>query len=288
MIKGYIKNHEILSFVFLTFLCSWTIWGILYSSHIGVVNNVIASIFICLGGFAPSTMSIILTVFLYKKKGLKALLTKLTKWRCNLAYYIIAVFYWIVSLYIFYLICKFSGNNGEVTFSNIKPYIKPCYILGNFMVILLLGGPLGEEIGWRGFLLPSLQKKLNPFCSSIVLSIIWSCWHLPLFFIAGTDQYGVSFLLFIIIETINTITMTWIFNRTNGSLIFPILYHTCNDMIWSVFLIAAGSFAIANVYKFFIVQIVIMIFVVRDMFKNSKYGRVTVDNGDIVVINGNK
>ncbi|MFL0249287.1 CPBP family intramembrane glutamic endopeptidase [Clostridium neuense] len=270
MIKGYIKNHEIISFIFLTFLFSWIIWGILYCSSIDIVNNVIykshMSIFICLGAFAPSSMSIILTGFLYKKKGLKALLTRLTKWRYNLIYYLIAVFYWIASLYISYLICKFFGSKGEITFTNVKTY----YILEGFMITLLLGGPLGEEIGWRGFLLPRLQKKLNPFYSSIVLGIIWSCWHLPLFFIAGTDQYGVPFLLFIMTTIINTIIITWIFNRTNGSLIFPILFHTCNNIAAGL-LAGSYNFAIANIYKFSIVQIIIMIFVVRDMFKQSKF-----------------
>ncbi|MFL0249284.1 CPBP family intramembrane glutamic endopeptidase [Clostridium neuense] len=281
MIKRYIKNHEILSFIFLTFLFSWTIWVMLYISS---KNWAMLEIINTLGAFGPGIMSIILTGFLYKKKGLKALLTRLTKWRYNLIYYIIAVFYWIASIYIFYLICKFFGSKGKVTFINTKPY----YILGGFIYTLLLGGPLGEEIGWRGFLLPRLQKRLNPFYSSIVLGIIWSCWHLPLFFIAGTCQYGIPFFVFIMVGIINTIIITWIFNRTNGSLIFPILFHTCINMTWLGLLVGAEAFAITNIYKFSIVQVVIMIFVVRDMFKNSKYGRVTVDNGDIVVIGENK
>lgn len=271
MIKGYIKNHEIISFVFFTFLCSWTMWGILYGSSIGIINNVIykshMSIFIWVGAFGPSTMSIILTGFLYKRKGLKALIIRLTKWRYNLIYYIIAAFYWMASLYISYLICKFCGSKGEMTFTNVKPY----YILEGFMITLFLGGPLGEEIGWRGFLLPRLQKKLNPFYSSIVLGIIWSCWHLPLFFIVGTDQYGVPFLFFIMTTTINAIIITWIFNRTNGSLIFPILFHTCNNVAIGGIIIGSFNFALANIYKFGIVQIIIMIFVVRDMFKQSKF-----------------
>lgn len=287
MIKRYIKNHEVLSFIFLTFLFSWIVWGILYRESISIsytrslMRNRI--IFITLGGFGPSTISIILTGFLYKKKGLKALFARLTKWRHNPVYYIISVF-WVIGLfYISYLICKFLGSNGEIAFTNAKPY----YILESFILTLLFGGPLGEEIGWRGFLLPRLQKKLNPLFSSIVLGIIWSCWHLPLFFIVGTSQYGIPFPFFMMTVIVSTIIITWIFNRTNGSLIFPILLHTCNNMTWSI-LIGAMSFMTANAYKIFIVQIIIIIFVVIDMLKNSKYGRVTVDDGDIVVIDGNK
>lgn len=155
------------------------------------------------------------------------------------------------------------------------------------MVTLLIGGPLSEEIGWRGFLLPRLQKRLNPFCSSIVLGIIWACWHLPLFFIVGTCQYGIPFLLFVMTTTINTIIITWIFNRTNGSLVFPILFHTCNNVAAGL-LVGSYNFAIANIYKFSIVQVIIMIFIVRDMFKNRKYAGVTVDSDNIIVIGENK
>jgi membrane protease YdiL (CAAX protease family) len=45
----------------------------------------------------------------------------------------------------------------------------------------LLGGPLGEEPGWRGYALPRLEAWVGPFRASLVLGGLWTAWHLPLF-----------------------------------------------------------------------------------------------------------
>ena len=44
----------------------------------------------------------------------------------------------------------------------------------------LIGGPLGEEGGWRGYALPRLQRRFSPATSSIILGFLWANWHLPL------------------------------------------------------------------------------------------------------------
>ncbi len=47
----------------------------------------------------------------------------------------------------------------------------------------LLGGPVGEEFGWRGFLLPRLTARLGPTPATLLLALIWIAWHLPLFLV---------------------------------------------------------------------------------------------------------
>jgi membrane protease YdiL (CAAX protease family) len=49
----------------------------------------------------------------------------------------------------------------------------------------LLGGPLGEEFGWRGYALPRLEKRFGPVSGTLLLAGCWACWHLPLFFKPG-------------------------------------------------------------------------------------------------------
>lgn len=263
----HIKKHEILSFIFITYLCSWSIWGILYSSYIGIINKSLhdehVTLFITLGLFMPSTMSIILTGCLYKRKGLKQLLIRLTNWKFNPIYYIIAICYMSAMFYVAFLICSFSGDNLKINF-----YKNPIIILFYAILQLVLGGPLGEEIGWRGFLLPRLQRKLSPFQASLVIGIVWACWHLPLFFIASTAQYGTSFKVFLIATIGYAIAITWVFNRTNGSLIFPLLFHTAInttlEMIYGVMKVISS-----HVYTIAIAELIFIGIIVLDMVKRK-------------------
>ena len=49
----------------------------------------------------------------------------------------------------------------------------------------LLGGPLGEEFGWRGYALPLLEKRFGPLAGCVILGVVWAGWHLPLFLSRG-------------------------------------------------------------------------------------------------------
>ncbi|MDF2506071.1 type II CAAX endopeptidase family protein [Clostridium sp.] len=264
-ITGFIKEHEIITFVFITFLCSWIIWGIdILYRH--------ATFLLYLGAFMPSIVSIVLTGWICKKKGIKQLLTRLTKWKFNFMYYIFVLSYFGLSYYISYLICKFIGYDITIYFM-----ANGHYILFYLMLMLFIGGPLGEEFGWRGFLLPRLQKKLNPLYTSIIIGVIWSCWHLPLFFIHGTSQYGVPFPLFLFQLICFSVIITWIHNKTDDSLIFPILFHTAIDTRQGLMY---GIQKFINLHSdiIFIVQLIIMILIICDMLRNKLNKVVNTNN----------
>jgi uncharacterized protein len=60
---------------------------------------------------------------------------------------------------------------------------------------------LGEEPGWRGFALPRLTERLGPNMGRLILGSAWPLWHLPLFVVAGTPQYGTPSMLFLVTLT---------------------------------------------------------------------------------------
>ena len=57
-----------------------------------------------------------------------------------------------------------------------------------FFFVLVLGGPLGEEPGWRGLLLPTLAERSTFPVAGIVVGIVWAIWHLPLFLIPARPK----------------------------------------------------------------------------------------------------
>jgi membrane protease YdiL (CAAX protease family) len=83
----------------------------------------------------------------------------------------------------------------------------------------------GEEIGWRGYALPHLSSRIGIPFASLVIGIVWAAWHLPFFFIAGADKSGQSFPLYLLGTTALSVTMAWLYWRTNGSLLLTMLMH---------------------------------------------------------------
>lgn len=60
--------------------------------------------------------------------------------------------------------------------------------IANFGLVFLVGGPLGEDFGWRGYAMPALSAKSN----WLIIGVIWGLSHLPLFLMVGTAQSSIS------------------------------------------------------------------------------------------------
>jgi membrane protease YdiL (CAAX protease family) len=92
-----------------------------------------------------------------------------------------------------------------------------------FSVSILIGGPLGEEPGWRGFALPRLQMLLGPARASILLGALWAVWHLPLFLVKAWTSS--SFPEYALIVTGLSFAMTFLFNLSGESVVAAIAAH---------------------------------------------------------------
>ena len=126
---------------------------------------------------------------------------------------------------------------GIVISSFIMTYYKIVYVpwkgdvlfyILSFIAILI--GSAAEEIGWRGFLLPNLQKKHTPFISSIIVGILWGVWHFN--FTGGI--WG--FLLYTVTIIEMSILMTWVYNKSNGNLVLMTVWHLVFNLSSRIFL----------------------------------------------------
>jgi membrane protease YdiL (CAAX protease family) len=100
------------------------------------------------------------------------------------------------------------------------------------LVATIISTPVqsGEEIGWRGYALPRLASHIGLARASIVLGVIWAMWHLPFFFIPGTDKSGQSVSLYLLQVTALSVALAWLYWRTNQSLLIVMLMHAAvND-----------------------------------------------------------
>lgn len=127
---------------------------------------------------------------------------------------------------------------------------------------LVFGGPLGEELGWRGFLLPKLLCSRSPFGASLVVGFWWALWHAPIDFAQGFVVSGLGgFLARQVWVLPLAILFTWVTVRAGGSLLPAIAFHTVINAVPD-FALAAPARYEAAVAAFFVVGLVLAVAVV--------------------------
>jgi membrane protease YdiL (CAAX protease family) len=112
---------------------------------------------------------------------------------------------------------------------------QPAVLVGWFLNNLTRSGGMSEEFGWRGYALPRLQARWNALVSSIVLGVIWTAWHLPLWFLAGSSQQGSSFWLFLASLVLTSVLYTWLSNNAKGSILVAVVFHAVGNTVSQMF-----------------------------------------------------
>lgn len=113
------------------------------------------------------------------------------------------------------------------------------YLLPLILFNLLLG-PLGEELGWRGFLEPVLESRFGIVGSAFVVGLIWALWHSPLWFV-DSPQREIPFLVFAANVLCFAVIMAALYRLGGGSLVPVVLFHLFIN-------VASGIVAIIDVY----------------------------------------
>lgn len=185
-----------------------------------------------LGALSASLAAIVLVLVEGRKGGLRELLSRALIWRVGIQWWIFALFYVIVpSVAALYLYDLLGGP--AVDWSGLEPLYK---VVPMFVFFTLAAG-IGEEFGWRGFLLPRLQTRNNALVSGLIAGVAWATWHVPLFFLEGTSQYEhrlaggllpaiLGYAAFVIAQSVQ---FTWLFNNTKGSVLLAAVFHGASN-----------------------------------------------------------
>ena len=217
-------------YLLLTFGGAWLVWSpLLVAGYLHLTLPVPSIVIITLGSFAPSAAALFLTWRYAGGTELRRFLGRALIWRVSPIWYVIA----IAGPALIMLLAM----GGHVLLGGTAPDYVPfgarwLIVAVNFVLVLLIGGPLGEEFGWRGFALPRLEAGFNPPWDSLILGIIWTIWHLPLFFISESAQHGTPFWLFALLTIPLTVLITWVFHGSADSLLLVMLFHAAVNT-WS-------------------------------------------------------
>ena len=225
-------KHPVLLFFLAAYGFSWLIWLPLVADTAGWIRVPWSHFHMQqIGAFGPSLMAVLIA-----GQGRKGLLKSAIHWRVHPGLYLVALVGPAA-----YMVAGRSLHSlmGGALAPN--PAVSTGVIITTFIFQLLYGGPLAEELGWRGYALPRMQARMGFWGASCTLGAVWALWHLPLFFVRGSAQYGTSFIGFLLTGVGLSVLIGWVFNAARGSVLLTLLTHAGVNTAASFILIAPAG-----------------------------------------------
>ena len=211
--EGLLARHPLLWYSIIAYAGSWLVWlplvlsqdgmGLLpFRGPLGVVET---------GGIAtfsgPFLGGLLVTGATEGWVGIRRWLKLMVRWRVGLGWYLFV----LVGLPAILTLGTLAVPGNLASFEPMGPLaLLGTYLVSFIWPAFIIGGPLGEEPGWRGFALPRLQRQYGPFVGTLMLYLLFiSAW---------------------------TFVYTWIFNNTRGSVLMAMLVHASVDAFPNFFL----------------------------------------------------
>jgi membrane protease YdiL (CAAX protease family) len=222
--RSFLRRHALLVFFVLAYSISWALWLPALSERFGAYRTGRATLLLFLGGFGPFLSALLLTWVEHGYVGAKKLLGRLVLWRVDFSWYLVALYgvpgYGLVAS----VLCGVASPREALAQLPIVLFALPFSVVTRFLIV----GPLGEELGWRGYALPRMLAKHKPLKSSAALGILWAFWHAPLMLVPewrGSVSAGAFLFIYPLSLAALTVIFTWVSLGTNGSLLVVMILH---------------------------------------------------------------
>jgi membrane protease YdiL (CAAX protease family) len=204
-----IRQHPVFSFIIIAFVWTWPLAALINQSMV----------FPLLALFGPGVAAITVLYASHGRAGLLQLGSRFQVSRRLASWAIVASLLPIILLVPVWLLHTWFW--GPIEFK-----LHALSFLSFAVAVLIVG----EEIGWRGFLLPHLLESYSSLTSSVIVGMIWALWHLPNFLLPSYPHYGLSFSVFLVTATAFSILFTWLYVRTAGSLLIAVIFHAALNL----------------------------------------------------------
>jgi uncharacterized protein len=165
--------------------------------------------------FGPMVAGFVMAAVTGGFKKVKSLVAATFRWKVNPIWYVAAIGVPFATQLVSILLNPLFGSAAPA-WGNIPPLME---ILPMVVLFAIFSGPLGEEIGWRGFALPKLLETHSALAASLILGSVWAAWHLPLILVGDFTAYGS------IMPVIAAFAFTWVSQNAKGSVLLAILMH---------------------------------------------------------------
>jgi membrane protease YdiL (CAAX protease family) len=228
-VEAWIERHPALAYFMLTFAISWG--GILViagpSGILGTKEEFerLFPIAVPVMVLGPSVSGILLTAVVAGRPGLREFRSRLVAWRVGVRWYAAAML--TAPLYFTAAMLALSTVSREFLPGILTVHDKASFVVRGLAVALVAG--IVEELGWTGFAVPTLRRRLSAMTTGLVVGLVWGLWHvLPKIWGAAAHDlvaYMPADLLCAVVGlTGYRILMVWVYDRT-ASLLVAIFMH---------------------------------------------------------------
>ena len=207
-----IKNNQIMVFITAVLLLSSLIAFL--ANKAGNVNLSILSV------FTPSLVALVIVLLADGGRGARILFIERLIKPFGLGWFLTALLLFpLVGVTAVVLHSMFGGAPLGLRTTRLFPQL--------FVIVVI---SLGEEFGWRGYLLPKLQEKYSALMASLILGVVWGLWHFPASLIGTGVPLDMPFYVFIVWVMLATLVMTWVYNNTGSVFLAIIMHSVANGM----------------------------------------------------------
>jgi membrane protease YdiL (CAAX protease family) len=225
------RKHPLFFFFFMAYAFSWILLIPSVLSAWGILPGDFTVTFV-LHTFGPALAAIVMISIIEGRAGLLRLWQRIRQWRAGWHWYLF-ILAGIPALILLGIIIQ---PGALASFQGLTPVLLVSYPVA-FVAVWFGGGPLGEEIGWRGFALPRMQPRYGPLWGTLLLGVLWCFWHLLEFLMptqgggpgTGLATFLTNFSMFFLEVLALAIILTWVFNHTQGSIFISITAHASVD-----------------------------------------------------------
>lgn len=235
-----LERRAVLYFLLLTFGSTWFLWSTLWILKIGPEQSLRFAVFGTAGMYLPGASALIVRRFALGERLHDTTLFRIGR----------AKFYWLawilfpaliaatvlieLSVGLAHLDRRFIQLLGMfVAAGKTPPSDLRRFAIGQLVTALIVGPPLhafatvGEELGWRDFLLPRLIRSgFGQWFALITTGAIWGLWHVPVILL-GFEYTAHPFLgipAFVAYAVLAGIILGWL-QLASGSVWVPAIAH---------------------------------------------------------------
>jgi len=206
--RAFVRRRELVIFFALTYLIAWSTLP-----------------FGTFGAYAPIVSAVVVVLIAEGLPGLARIGRRLIQWRVNWIWYAAAIGLPLL-VHAVAIGLNMAAGAPAPSGAQFQPWYAVVLLFGLRMVNFT-DGPLGEEPAWRGFAQPRLQSKWSPLASAALLGVLITGWHLPLVFMPQFDLALPDIASTVIV----TFWYSWLFNRTGGSVLLPLIAHVTEGCV---------------------------------------------------------